>query len=568
MRRLLADVKPSTFEEVVAILALFRPGPLDSGMTAQFVRRKNGQEPIDYLHPALQPVLKETYGVMVYQEQVIEAARVLAGFTLGQADLLRRAIGKKIPEEMAEQRDKFIEGCRARGIDSDKAEEIFEKIDYFSGYGFNKSHSAAYGMIAYQTAYLKANHPVEFMAALLSSDMDNTDKVVNFIAECRDVGVEVLPPDVNKSGRDFTIDGGAVRFGLNAVKNVGANALEVILAARAEEPEGRFADLAAFVRSVDFHRVNKRVLEGLVKCGGFDSLEPDRARLLAGLDELVALGLHLRNEQAEEQSDLFALLSEEESAKVALRVELPEADPLPPRQRLKLEKEALGFYLSGHPLDPYRPELDKLAVSSGRLREREFADGAKVTVAGVVAHLRVTLTRKSEKMAICRLEDLRGSIEVVVFSRTFAEAGDLLKSDEPLRISGSVRVSEEGISVEGRQVEPLARFREDSAAGLTLFLRESLPDDQMRRVVGVLSKYPGRCRVRFEVLSANGCRVLIESGLSIAPAEALVEELEKLPWTAPPRFEYPDSTKPASAPGAPPAPFAPPPDPALEEAAG
>ena len=236
MRRLLADMKPSVFEDIVAILALYRPGTLDTGMHVDYVRRKHGEARVEYLHPLLEPVLKETYGVMVYQEQVIESARVLAGFTLGEADILRRAIGKKDEAEMAEQHDKFVQGCAANDIPALKADEIFGYINSFAGYGFNKSHSAAYGLIAYQTAYLKANYPVQFMAALLSSDMDNTDKVVNFIAECEGMGVQVLPPDINRSGLGFAIDGPAVRFGLSAVKNVGENAVRVILAAREQQP--------------------------------------------------------------------------------------------------------------------------------------------------------------------------------------------------------------------------------------------------------------------------------------------------------------------------------------------
>ncbi|MCZ6748185.1 MAG: DNA polymerase III subunit alpha, partial [SAR324 cluster bacterium] len=426
MRRLVMDMKPNCFEDIVAVLALFRPGPLGSGMVTEFVERKKKIKPIEYPHPLLEPVLRETYGVMVYQEQVIQAVQVLAGFSLGQADILRRAIGKKNPEELAKQRERFVAGCGEREIPADKAHEIFDLIDYFSGYGFNKSHSAAYGLIAYQTAYLKAHHPVEFMAALLSSDMDNTDKVVNFITECREMDVPVLPPDINASVNGFTVHGGAIRFGLNAVKNVGENAVEVILMARAEEPGGRFADLAAFVKAVDLHRVNKRVMEALVKCGAFDSLEPNRARFLAGLEELMSVGLQFRNSHVEGQESLFDYLPADEAAKTDLIVELPEVPDLRPRQRLKLEKEALGFYISGHPLDGYGSEIGTVAVSSLELREGNHADGAEVTVAGVVGQLTVRLTRNAEKMAVLRLQDQRGSIEVAVFPRIYAEAAPLL----------------------------------------------------------------------------------------------------------------------------------------------
>ena len=558
MRRLLGDMKPSTFEDVVAILALYRPGPLDAKMDKTYARRKNGTEEVDYPHPLLKPVLEETYGVMVYQEQVIEAARVLAGFSLGQADLLRRAIGKKIPAEMAEQRDRFIQGCAAKDIPARKANDIFDLIDRFAGYGFNKSHSAAYGLIAYQTAYLKANYPVEFMAALLSSDMDNTDKVVNFIAECEGMEVNVLPPDVNAGGLGFTIDGSAVRFGLSAVKNVGENAVSVILEAREAQPEGRFADLAAFVTSVDLHRVNKRVLEALIKCGAFDSLEPDRARLLAGLERMVAMGLGYQNEQVEGQESLFGLLGSEEEAKVELRVDLPEAASLNPRQRLQMEKEALGYYLSGHPLDGYRSEVAALATTTHAVRESEFGDGAEVVLAGTVAQLTVRMTRNSEKMAVVKLEDLRGTIDVVVFARVFAEVAELLASDQPLLIRGRVRVNEEEISVMGEHVTTLERHRAGEARRLTITMEQELDEERLRMLMGVLSKAPGECEVSFCVEAANGCRVWIDSGLRFSPAEAVMEELEAALPGAGLKFEYarPPARQAPASPPRPPDPLA------------
>ncbi|MCZ6646195.1 MAG: DNA polymerase III subunit alpha [SAR324 cluster bacterium] len=539
MRRLLSEMKPSAFEDVVAILALYRPGPLEAGMDKAYARRKNGREPVTYPHPLLEPVLRETYGIMVYQEQVIEAARVLAGFTLGEADLLRRAIGKKIPAEMAEQRDKFIQGCAAHGISGGKAEEIFTLIDHFAGYGFNKSHSAAYGLIAYQTAYLKAHYPVQFMAALLSSDMDNTDKVVNFIAECREMGVEVLPPDINRGGLGFTIDGSAVRFGLSAVKNVGENAVGCIIEARDAQPEGRFADLAAFAKSVDLHRVNKRVLEALIKGGAFDSLQHDRARMMAGLEQLMVMGLSHQNEQAQGQETLFDLLGGEETAKVELRVELPEAPPLNPSQRLKMEKEALGFYVSGHPLHRYRSEVSALAVSTNDLREREYADGEEVALAGVVAHMAVRMNRKSEKFAIVKLEDLRGSVEVVVWARVFAEVAGLLALDQPLLIRGKVRANDDELSVAADQVLSLERYRAEEAVRADILCDDApLDEKRLRMLMGLLAKSPGNCAVRLRVPAANGCQVWIDTGVRFSPVDGVVEELEALLEETALRFAY------------------------------
>jgi DNA polymerase III subunit alpha len=544
MRRLLLDLKPETFDDIVAIQALYRPGPLGSGMTDDFVKRKNEQRrnpgaPVDTLHPRLQEVLKDTYGVMAYQEQVMEAARVLAGYSLGQADLLRRAIGKKIPAEMEQQRGAFVEGCVRNGIDRGKATEIFDKIDYFSGYGFNRSHSAAYGLVSYQTAYLKAHHPVEFMAALLSSDMDNTDKVVSFIADCRDMGITVLPPDVNHSRSDFTIEGRAVRFGLSAVKNVGENAVAVILESRDAQPDGRFADLSAFLRGVDLHRVNKRVLEALVRCGGFDSLHRNRAELLAALDDLVRLGLDHQNHQVEGQENLFDLLGDEAAAAVHLHVELPSLPDLHPRQRLKLEKEALGFYISGHPLQGYRSEVGNLAVSSHDVREGECDEGAEVLVAGMVGSMTVRMNRNAEKMAILRLEDLRGSIEVVVFPRLYAEVQGLLREDEPLLIRARVNVRDEEINLQANQVMSLSRYRAEQARRLTLALESALPEAQLPRLVGVLAKTGGPCAVHLRVATAGGSHVRLDTGLAVTPSEALMEELEEIVGPLAAQFDYP-----------------------------
>jgi len=533
IRRLLMELRPSAFGDVVAVLALYRPGPLNSGMTEDYVRRKNGQAQVFYPHPALQPVLGETYGVMAYQEQVMEAARLMAGYSLGQADLLRRAMGKKLEEAMAEQRDPFVQGCLANGISEAQAEEVFTQIHKFSGYGFNKSHSAAYGLIAYQTAYLKAHHPVEFMAALLSSDMDNTDKVVNFIADCREMGVQVLPPDINHSGHDFTIDGRAVRFGLDAVKNVGRNAVAVILAARKQQTGGRFADLKNFVTSVDLHRVNRRVLEALIKCGAFDSLEPDRARLLGGLDNLVALGLGYQNSQVAGQESLFSMLDAAESAKVEVVVELPQVRPFSPRQQLSLEKEALGFYISGHPLDRFASELSGLTTSSHAIREGEFADGAPVLIAGVAAQVTVRMNKSAEKFAIVRLEDLRGSLEVAVYTKEYAVARELLQQDQPLLIHGKVRLQEEGNSVRAERVTSLSDYRAEQARGLTIPLDGSPGEDVLRRLTGSLAKSPGQCQVALAVRTARGHHVLVDTGVAITPTDDIMEELEALlPGTA------------------------------------
>lgn len=539
MRRLLTDLKPNTFEDIVAILALYRPGPLGSGMTDDFVKRKNGLQEVDTMHPLLEPVLRETYGVMAYQEQVMEAARVLAGYSLGEADLLRRIIGKKITEEMEQQREQFVNRCEERDIPREQSSSIFDKIDYFSGYGFNKSHSAAYGLVAYQTAYMKANYPVEFMAALLSSDMDNTDKVVNFIADCREMDIEVLPPDINHSHRDFTIDGKAVRFGLNAVKNVGANAAECILEARSTQDGDRFANLADFFNSVDLHKVNKRVLEALIRCGGFDSLHPNRRELLEGLERNVQLALEHRNSHVEGQENLFSLMGEEGATQMAFHVELPEVPEYHPRTKLKLEKEALGFYISGHPLQRFRSELGNLTLTTHNLREGEQSDGDEVALAGVVAALSLRMTKAAEKFAILRLEDLRGSIEVVAFPRVYAEAQELFKEDEPLLIVGRVNVRDEEVNLHANKVMSLSHYRSISATRLIIDAKGGIPESELPKLMGILSKTPGSCAVALRVTTTRGDKVYLDTGLKVTPTPDFMEELEEAVRDKTVLFEYP-----------------------------
>ena len=544
MRRLLMELKPEVFGELVAILALYRPGPLDSGMTEDFVRRKNGKAPIDSMHPLLEPVLRETYGVMAYQEQVMEAARVLAGYSLGEADLLRRAIGKKDKDELAKQRQQFVSRCVERGLEEDNAEDIFTKIDYFSGYGFNKSHSAAYGLIAYQTAYLKAHYPVEFMAALLSSDMDNTDKVAGFIADCRQMGIQVLPPDIQHSSTDFTIHGRAVRFGLNAVKNVGQGAADAILEARKTQPEGRFPSLVAFFESVDLHRVNKRVLEALIQCGGFDTLHHNRRQLLESLETVMPLAQEYANGRVEGQANLFDLMGDEGKTAMGLQIPLAQAPEFHPRDRLRLEKQSLGFYVSGHPLDGFSSELTGLSTSTANLTLEEVKGGEEVTLAGVVASLTVRMSKNDEKMAILRVEDLRGSIEVVVFPRTYAEVSELLKEDEPLLIQGKVNVREEEVNLHAERVMSLGQYRTECAQGLMIALGAEVAAPELTRLMGVLSKAPGNCQVRLKVQTGHGDEVVLDSGIGIRPDSALMMELEEVLRAGSLQFEYPKDSRP------------------------
>ncbi|GAB6062324.1 DNA polymerase III subunit alpha [Deferrisoma palaeochoriense] len=455
MKELMVKLRPSTFEDIIALVALYRPGPLGSGMVEDFIRRKHGEIPIEYELPELEPILKDTYGVIVYQEQVMQIAQVLADYTLGEADLLRRAMGKKIPEEMAKQKDRFLEGARKKGIDPKKAEKIFDLMAKFAEYGFNKSHSAAYALVAYQTAYLKAHHPVAFMAALLTNDRANTDKVVKDIAECREMGIRVLPPDVNESDLHFTVVGDAIRFGLAAVKNVGEAAIENVLEERRKD--GPFRGLRDFCRRVDLQKVNRKVIESLIRCGAFDSLGGTRAQYLAYLDRCMEEASALQKDRARGQTNLFEALAAAapESGASAVEDELPDVPPLGAGEDLRAEKEVLGMYLSGHPLaeweDLLRSATDTLI---GELGER--ADKAQVTVGGMVAARRVIRTKNGSRMAFFTLEDLTGAVEVVAFSEVFARAEDLIQAEDvPLVVRGTLEKNEETAKILADEVLPL-----------------------------------------------------------------------------------------------------------------
>ncbi|RMG85392.1 MAG: DNA polymerase III subunit alpha, partial [Candidatus Dadabacteria bacterium] len=447
MKELMVKLRPSTFEDIIALVALYRPGPLGSGMVEDFIRRKHGQIPIEYELPELEPILKDTYGVIVYQEQVMQIAQVLADYTLGEADLLRRAMGKKIPEEMAKQKDRFLGGARKKGIDPKKAEKIFDLMAKFAEYGFNKSHSAAYALVAYQTAYLKAHHPVAFMAALLTNDRANTDKVVKDIAECREMGIRVLPPDVNESDLHFTVVGDAIRFGLAAVKNVGEAAIENVLAVRRED--GPFRGLRDFCRRVDLQKVNRKVIESLIRCGAFDSLGGTRAQYLAYLDRCMEEASALQKDRARGQTNLFEALAAAapDTGASAVADELPDVPPLGAAEDLRAEKEVLGMYLSGHPLAEWEDLLRSATDTPiGELAER--ADKAQVTVGGMVAARRVIRTKNGSRMAFFTLEDLTGAVEVVAFSEVFARAEELIQAEDiPLVVRGTLEKNEENVKI-------------------------------------------------------------------------------------------------------------------------
>ncbi len=448
MKELVRKLKPDTFDDIVALVALFRPGPLQSGMVDDFIARKHGRAEVSYPHPLLEPILKPTHGVIVYQEQVMQIAQVLAGYTLGGADLLRRAMGKKKPEEMAKERVKFETGASERGVDARLASAIFDLMEKFAEYGFNKSHSAAYALVSYQTAWLKAHYPAEFMAAVLSADMDNTDKVVHLLDDARESGLVVRAPDVNASDYPFAAtDDGQVQYGLGAVKGVGRAAVEAIVAERRRG--GAYTDLLDFCQRVDAGKVNKRVLEALILCGSMDALAPNRATLMAQLPEATrAAEQRLRDREAGQVS-LFGGFQPAPDAGVAARLDLPVVAEWPLMQRLNGERETLGYFLSGHPTDACGDWLAQLATCrigqvdevyrpvQGNAYERRRNEQV-VTLAGMVAAQR----RRGEQMAFVQLEDAAGRIEVAFFREAFLEYAPLLTRDRMLVVEGALMLDE------------------------------------------------------------------------------------------------------------------------------
>ncbi len=472
MKDLLRRMKPSTFTDMIALVALYRPGPLESGMVDQFVKAKHGEVEVKYLLPELEPILKETYGVIVYQEQVMKIAQVLAGYSLGEGDLLRRAMGKKKPEEMAAQRDRFLSGAREKGIPEDKAETIFDLMEKFAGYGFNKSHSAAYALIAYQTAWLKTHYLVPFLASLLSNELGNTDGVMKFIGECKAQGVEILPPDINSSKVDFTIENAKIRFGLAAVKNVGTGAIEAIVEER--EKNGPYKNFEDFCSRVNTRKVNKRVLESLIKCGAFDSLGHRRSQLMEVLDQALELGQARRLEKASGQMSLFdAMAKAAPKGQEITALDLPDIPEWPEAELLSREKEALGFYISGHPLDPYAKELERLTpTNTGNIAG--VPDNSRVSIAGILRTKKEITTKKGERMAFLTVEDLHGSIEVVCFPEVFAASRELLDSDVPLWIQGTYKKdeTEKGVhKILAESLEALEDACKKRIVGITIELR-------------------------------------------------------------------------------------------------
>jgi DNA polymerase-3 subunit alpha len=543
------DLKPSCFEDVIAAGALYRPGPLDSGMVKVFINRKHGREPVLYPHPRLEGILKDTYGVIVYQEQVMQISQILGGYSLGRADLLRRAMGKKKAEVMAKERQGFLDGCKAQAVDLKVAGEIFDLMEKFAEYGFNKSHSAAYGLITIHTAWLKAHHPVEFMAALLTSEKDNTDKVVAHIAEARAAGHEVLPPDVNLSDLAFGVVDSKIRFGLGAIKGVGESAIEAIKEARAN---GAFKDLFDFAERVDSRRVNKKVVEALVKAGAFDYVKRPRRQLFETIERAVDRGASVQRDKASGQSSLFGMF--EAAAPEAPKGEYAKADEWTEKERLAFEKESIGFYVSGHPLYAFEKELKRYARPCASVQRSRRED--KVTVAGVVAQLRERPTKTGKRMAWVTLEDLSGSVELVCFpgkeaGRSFmgkdgkwAKGGAkpgydnwelMLKADDPILVTGTVQINDREAEnpvaeLIVDEIRSMREVREQRVKRLELRLNASMvSDERLQKLSELAKKYAGATPVAVAVVMPGEAEALVgNTSLKVQISDELLEMVNRL----------------------------------------
>ena len=544
MRDMLRRYKPDKIEDLTALTALFRPGPIQGGMTDDFIERKWGRRKVEYMLPEMEGVLKETLGVIVYQEQVMQIANVLASYSLGEADLLRRAMGKKKPEEMAKQRDRFMSGAEALGHPKGTAGEVFDQMEKFAGYGFNKSHSAAYGLVSYQTAYLKTHYPVEFMAALLTSETSKPENVVKYIAECKEMGIQVEPPDVQISGAQFTPhitpEGEAIRFGLAAVKNVGGNAIESIMKAR-EEVGGRFTSLWEFCEKVDLRVMNKRVIESLIKAGALDALGK-RAPLMASVDRAMERAQKAQKDAERGQSGLFGLFDEGPKAARG-GDDLPKLADWEEGERLANEKEVLGFFVSGHPLDKYAEKLRNLTgvISAAEALERkpperrwgQQTDPAdEIQVAGMILGLRVQKSKKDQKQyAMASLEDASGKIELICFSRDYERLSGQLKMEAPVLVRGVLMGDEDSApKISVSSIVALEDVQVKLPGGVRIRINLDLASEAMfTELKSAADAAPGPGKVMVHLEKKGEYAVILEpEGMSVAADRGWVERMEAL----------------------------------------
>jgi len=523
MKDLLARLKPARFDDVTALVALYRPGPLDSGMVDDFVERKHGRQKVEYLLPELAPILEETYGVILYQEQVMKIAGALASYSMAEADGLRKAMGKKITEIMAQHRERFIKGALENNYPEEPVTKIFDLMEKFGGYGFNKSHSAAYALIAYQTAYLKAHFPVEFMAALLTSEMGSIDSVVKFIAECRRHHIPVLQPDINTSGKSFTADGDKILFGLVAVKNVGEGAIDAILEAR--QNGGAFSSLHEFCERVDLKKVNKRVLESLIQCGAFDTTGAHRAQMMAALEEALEYGQRVQKEKTSPQMGLFDALEIERQTFNA--PPMPDVPAWDNTYQLTLEKESLGFYITGHPLDQFEKTLEKFTTADA-LSLQEKSDGEAVRIGGIITDVKTIRTKRGDLMAFITTEDMSGSVESTVFSSVYESATNLLIADTPVLIEGRLQKEDNTAKIIAEKIVSVELAEETWTASVHINLDiHQTHREGLQQLKAILAKHPGSCPAYLHLMTPESSDIIIAvpESIQLRAGEALSREV-------------------------------------------
>jgi DNA polymerase-3 subunit alpha len=523
MKELVKRLQPDCFDDIVALVALFRPGPLQSGMVDDFINRKHGRAKVIYPHPKLEPILRPTYGVILYQEQVMQIAQVLAGYSLGAADLLRRAMGKKKPEEMAEQRAIFCKGSVERGVDLDTATHIFDLMEKFAGYGFNKSHSASYALISYQTAWLKAHYAAPYMAAVLSSDMDHTDKVVHFVEECDALGLKIAPPDINYSDYMFkSLDEKNLVYGLGAIKGAGQAAIELIVAAR--EKDGLFKDLFDFCRRVDLRKVNRRVLEALIKAGAFDKIGPHRASIMASIDLALQQAEQTLRDQSVGQHDLFSTGSNEP----VHQVEYVKVAVWNDQERLFGEKETLGLYLSGHPIHRYLKELDNFI--SMRIDEARPTQSKTVIIAGVITNVRSLQTKRGDRMAVVTLDDASGQIDMLCFSENYQKYRELLTKDKLIIVEGEISVDDfnDSYRMVCREIFSIEQARERYSKYLQIRVSPN-KTDLIAKLSSILEKFRGgRCSILLDYMRQDAkANLRLGDAWRVRPSDALLQLLRE-----------------------------------------
>ena len=527
MRELLGKLKPARFDDIIAANALYRPGPMMH--LDNFIARRHGRVEVNYLLPQLKDVLQDSYGIIVYQEQVMKIANVLANYSLGEADLLRRAMGKKNVSEMTRQKERFMKGAKENKINLKKAEEIFELMAKFAEYGFNKSHAQAYAYIAFQTAYLKHYYRLFFMSEMLTMEMENTDKLTRYIYDCKDAEIEILPPDVNESIFSFSVKDEKLRFGLGAIKNVGQIAIESVIEER--EKLNQFQSLRQFCESVDLRKVNRKVVESLIKAGAFDSVDTNRAKLMESLDQTMEAAQSVQADLEIGQSNLFGFEGFSSAQKKQMSGE-PVPD-WPMKRKLRYEKEATGLYITGHPLNNWKDALSRLTTHTiGDLSG--LNNKSDVRVGGVIHALRETITKRGDKMAFVMLEDLTGSCDVIIFSDLYAKTFDILKSDDPLFVSGTVEVSEENAKIIASDVQTLENAQKRKTKRVHIELDEAaLTEPELESLKTTLNQHRGECPVLVHLKLKKDNRWVRTSlktadSLRVVPSEALMVDVDKI----------------------------------------